>query len=380
VDTVTPHTNVTSSHGLLTLPGIGTNMPYTSYNPTNVYYGDLLPVAFQKENTNFAFLATVSDGSGNVGLNSLTTTNLLTSILATDNNDPPSNYGLNLIGEMGQLPLVQAHEYYGSHDFTCWDYYNQMGDTFFSWSFIDGGSSTRWGFFNVDEDHSFHTYWTGDNGYTLNFDVQGNLQAYSASIGYQDWAPSYTLEVFGNAEFDSGSIWTDGNGNLTCVSLNQTSDSTLKTNIAAVAPATMLKKLASVPVYSWRFLDHTVIKTNVTASTIWATNLVAFTNRAGILTNRLVRVAAGTNTTTTIKTNLLTGQKHIGPMAQDFAAAFPALAGGATNTIGVTDVQGVLIAAVQALAAQSGVFTNAAGAPFRLIVNPQTNGFLFVPQ
>jgi len=42
-------------------------------------------------------------------------------------------------------------------------------------------------------------------------------------------------------------------------------------------------------------------------------------------------------------------------------------------------MSGLLLGAIQGLAAMQGTLTNANGARFRLMVNAQTNGLVFVP-
>jgi len=43
-------------------------------------------------------------------------------------------------------------------------------------------------------------------------------------------------------------------------------------------------------------------------------------------------------------------------------------------------MSGLLLGAIQGLAQGQGIFTNAQGARFALVVNAQTNGFIFVPR
>ena len=63
-------------------------------------------------------------------------------------------------------------------------------------------------------------------------------------------------------------------------------------------------------------------------------------------------------------------------MAQDWHPV--AGLGGGTN-ISMTSMSGLLLGAIQGLAAMQGTLTNANGARFRLMVNAQTNGLIFVP-
>jgi len=64
-------------------------------------------------------------------------------------------------------------------------------------------------------------------------------------------------------------------------------------------------------------------------------------------------------------------------MAQDWHAVTGL--GGGTN-ISMTSMSGLLLGAIQGLAQAQGIFTNATGARFGLVVKAQTNGFIFVPQ
>jgi len=68
---------------------------------------------------------------------------------------------------------------------------------------------------------------------------------------------------------------------------------------------------------------------------------------------------------------------EFGPMAQDWHAVTGL--GGGTN-ISMTSMSGLLLGAIQGLAQAQGIFTNATGARFGLVVKAQTNGFIFVPQ
>jgi len=104
--------------------------------------------------------------------------------------------------------------------------------------------------------------------------------------------------------------WSDGNvaiagaltvnGNITCTSLNQTSDRNAKENFESLDPQTMLAKVAAMPVTEWNYRGESA------------------------------------------------AQKHVGPMAQDFQAAF-GLNGGDDKHISVVDEGGVALAAIQGL-------------------------------
>lgn len=58
IDTTTLHSGTSSSTGLLTAVGLGSNVPYSTTNPAYQFHGDLLPAANAKINGNFAQLST----------------------------------------------------------------------------------------------------------------------------------------------------------------------------------------------------------------------------------------------------------------------------------------------------------------------------------
>lgn len=159
---------------------------------------------------------------------------------------------------------------------------------------------------------------------------------------YLDGSGIIELNTFSGSQFDWDSAYTDGSGNFYAPSFNVTSDRNVKTNIIALSDPNILARLCAVPVYRWQFKS------------------ISTTNRIG--TNLIAHIRP-------------ISPVHIGPMAQDWGAQF----GGQTNAIGVTDMQGLLLAGEQAIAALQGTLTNAAGARFRLLVNAQTNGIVFVP-
>ena len=162
-------------------------------------------------------------------------------------------------------------------------------------------------------------------------------------VGIWNPSPSHVLDVGGTFAADSEAVFTDGSGNLTCVSLTQTSDQTLKTNVVPVS--NVLPRLLVIPVYSWKFLDRILLKTNFTAQVTWGTNIITQTNGLTFRTNATWFLATS-NLLANVKTNVMPGHAHIGPMAQDWSANF----GGPTNAINVTDMQGALLAGIQALA------------------------------
>jgi hypothetical protein len=88
------------------------------------------------------------------------------------------------------------------------------------------------------------------------------------------------------------------NGGITCVALTQTSDRNAKENFAPVSPLDVLDKVAALPITTWNFKE-------------------------------------------------LHDGRHIGPMAQDFYAAFHL--GGSDTTITSVDPDGVALVAIQGL-------------------------------
>lgn len=88
------------------------------------------------------------------------------------------------------------------------------------------------------------------------------------------------------------------NGGITCTALVQTSDRNAKENFAPVAPGEVLAKVAALPISTWNF-------------------------------------------------KTMHDGRHLGPMAQDFYAAFQL--GGSETTITAVDTEGVALAAIQGL-------------------------------
>jgi len=88
------------------------------------------------------------------------------------------------------------------------------------------------------------------------------------------------------------------NGGITCTALVQTSDRNAKDNFATVSPRDILAKVAALPISTWNYKEM----------------------RDG---------------------------RHLGPMAQDFYAAFQL--GGSDTTITAVDTEGVALAAIQGL-------------------------------
>lgn len=114
-----------------------------------------------------------------------------------------------------------------------------------------------------------------------------------------------TFQVGGNGSAAQGGMLLDTTGNLTIGgTLTQSSDKNAKMAITAVNETEILDKVVDLPITSW-----------------------------------------------TYKTEAETGVRHIGPMAQDFYAAF----GTGANETGISsiDTSGVALAAIQALAKQN---------------------------
>jgi hypothetical protein len=130
------------------------------------------------------------------------------------------------------------------------------------------------------------------------------LYAYSAGVVADissNQAVTSLNALTGPVQLQPGNgISLDTNGNtLTISAVAGQSDRNLKTDLAAVGPADILAKVAALPVQSWRY------------------------------------------------TNEMAGIRHVGPMAQDFKAAFGL--GKDDKIIGYLDEGGVALAAIQGL-------------------------------
>jgi len=200
---------------------------------------------------------------------------------------------------------------------------------------------------------------------------------YGAGMFRSDGSGNVTMNSLTS---DNNLFYSDGSGNVTAQTFNPVSDRARKDQITPLAPTNALAMALAMTNYTWRFKAHTnwaVVKIPTSLST----NLVAHTR-----TNKVGRILTVTNSVVVtnsfvLQTNVakafLASGKEFGPMAQDWHAATGL--GGGTN-ISMTSEAGLLLGAVQGLAQLQGTFTNQAGARFALVVNAQTNGFIFVPQ
>ncbi|MDY7094869.1 MAG: tail fiber domain-containing protein [Acidobacteriota bacterium] len=130
----------------------------------------------------------------------------------------------------------------------------------------------------------------------------GNIQTQFANTnGGWEWRQTFRSgDMIFDSQEDGANEWeVDTGGNVTATSFNPTSDRNLKQGFEAVDPEQILERLAAIPVTQWSYRGD----------------------------------AAGT--------------QHIGPVAQDFHAAFGV--GADDRHISTTDADGVAFAAIQAL-------------------------------
>jgi hypothetical protein len=196
-------------------------------------------------------------------------------------------------------------------------------------------------------------------------------------------SPVYTLDVGGTFGCNSGQIYSDGSGNLSAQTFNPISDRARKEKIVTLSPTNALAMALALQDYSWRFKARTnATPTVVQIPTSLSTNLVSVsrTNAAGKIVTRthLVVVTNSFILATNLSQKVFAASgTEFGPMAQDWHAV-TGLGGG--SNISLTAMSGLFLGAVQGLALNQNVFTNASGARFSLRVNVATNGFTFVPQ
>ncbi len=133
----------------------------------------------------------------------------------------------------------------------------------------------------------------------LNSSADANKVRFLYQAGTKIWSLDNNggSDTFSIAKVGGGNLTIDNAGNVSALSFNPTSDRNAKRDIAEVDPQAVLEKLAALPVSTWRFKQ--------------------------------------------------TDELHMGPMAQDFAAAFGL--GSDETRINLTDVGGVALAAIKAL-------------------------------
>ncbi|MCB1204185.1 MAG: tail fiber domain-containing protein [Verrucomicrobiae bacterium] len=163
----------------------------------------------------------------------------------------------------------------------------------FSWMFFDPGNPYPGGQSDIAGwDLGFRTFVTPVS-------TQPILMVKDGKLGIGTDSPEAKLHVKGEVRFSSGSAganqsvtWSPGNA-----SWSFTSDRNTKEAIEPVNPAHVLDRLLSLPIAEWNYIGH--------------------------------------------------GQRHIGPMAQDFHAAFPL--NESDTTLNDADLHGVALAAIQGL-------------------------------
>jgi hypothetical protein len=136
--------------------------------------------------------------------------------------------------------------------------------------------------------HALHGVGINKNNPTSALDVNGSINCVNLTAGGN---------IFGGNIYSQANIYAT-NGIVICESLTQLSDRNLKANFAAIDPQDVLERVVAMPISTWNFKQDS-------------------------------------------------GTKHIGPMAQDFKAAFDV--GTDDRHIAVVDAQGVALAAIQGL-------------------------------
>jgi hypothetical protein len=137
---------------------------------------------------------------------------------------------------------------------------------------------------------------TANSGPALRVQSSGTGQYGALSVSANNLTGP--IAGFGNASAWVATIANDGT--ISATAFNSTSDRNAKANFAPVNPATMLAKVAALPISEWNFKTDTA------------------------------------------------DHKHLGPMAQDFHAAF-GLNGADDKHIAMVDENGVALAAIQGL-------------------------------
>ncbi len=154
-------------------------------------------------------------------------------------------------------------------------------------------------FFGSDTRQMVHLWST-----TYGIGVQNSTQYFRTDGGF-GWyrGGSHNDTAFSPGTGGTRLMKLDSAGNLTATSFNPTSDRNAKANFVPVNPRAILDKLRSLPIQTWSYkADDTAVR-------------------------------------------------HIGPVAQDFKAAFDL--GSDDKTISTVDADGVALAAIQALSQQN---------------------------
>lgn len=172
-----------------------------------------------------------------------------------------------------------------------------------------GSASTAMGYGTIASCYASTAMGYGTTASSYGETVLGRYNTEAATPNPNSWVSSDRLFVIGNgtlstARSDALIVYKNGNatlkGDLSAKSFITTSDRALKIDIVAADTASVLAKVAALPVATWKFKDETVT--------------------------------------------------HLGPMAQDFFAAFQL--GGTDTGIASVDTAGVALAAIQELKKQ----------------------------
>jgi hypothetical protein len=163
--------------------------------------------------------------------------------------------------------------------------------------------------------------------------------------------------ITGPFSTDNNQVNTDGAGDLTCVTLTQTSDENLKHAIGPMIGTNALAIVRALSVSNYTLLPRVFSRTNWTTSVVVSTNTVVISRTNWIIgkpvpmvtqfTNLVVRRVLYRTPSVTLVTNNYP-IVHTGPMAQDVAL----LLGGPTNVYCPSDLLGVMWAATKELDAE----------------------------